>query len=596
MSFPLLARGEPFHSSVEDIDRHIFSGIHDLHGKFFANKPLGSKAMGIVEKAWPGVQNQNDIRLTETVTAWLQRVQAEFEKKAGVHAIWHVHHSGGSQNVLMLSESQELDNWADVAVLGLLRQGTEQQGILQLSRYARSVFYSQPSRLFLHGFLVRGQKAQLWLFDRSGIYGSCHRTVRGPNDPYLLAMVGCMFMNKGEWGMSPLVHRNGEHDFVSLPCKHGSKNREDIFVLCAKIFERVPGTLVGDGLTVYRARRAQDSDEKYAVKFKWSGPSERNEINMLNLLKERNVWGVVRLDAYYVGTSTHILHDNLILGLGNPLALQAEIDASDDGFEERTMKSLSQDNRNEPRVFACTVVSPQGRSLHNYETTLEVLLALRDAVKAHRSLYQDGKILHRDINPSNIIIPSYDPNMDGDHAARGVLIDFDMAKENSQPVKPHQAVGTYIFQAIGVLQAYLPDNPHTYRHDLESFLYTFLFLAVAPRPVPEGENQLQLPESSVLREWYKGRLVEKADRKIQDMKSADEFRARIVSEFTPEFQWLGLLAERLREILFPVDEDGEILTGTDMTEQGTNGLYDAVIGAFEDAALEHEIVVQRCLV
>ncbi|KAG8169405.1 hypothetical protein KVR01_000150 [Diaporthe batatas] len=366
-----------------------------------------------------------------------------------------------------------------------------------------------------------------------------------------------------------------------------SKNREDIFVLCGKIFERVRGTLVGDGLTVYRARRAEDFEEKYAVKFKWSGVSERNEIKMLNLLKERNVWGVIHLEAYYVGASTDILHDDLTLKLGNPLTVQADTDSSDDGVEERKMKSLGQDSRNEPRAFACTVVTPQGRTLHNYETILEVLLALRDAVKAHRSIYQNGKILHRDINPSNIIIPSYDPNTDRDHAARGVLIDFDMAKENSQPVQPHQAVGTYIFQAIGVLQAYLPDNPHTYRHDIESFLYTFLFLAVAPRPVPEGENQLQLPESSVLREWYKGRLVDKAYRKMDDMESADEFRGRIVSEFTPEFQRLGSLAERLREILFPVDKDGKILMGTDMTEQGTNALYDAVIGAFEDAALEH---------
>lgn len=71
------------------------------------------------------------------------------------------------------------------------------------------------------------------------------------------------------------------------------------------------------------------------------------------------------------------------------------------------------------------------------------------------------------------------------------------------------------------------------------------------------------------------------------MESAEGFRLLIVLEFTLEFQRLRPLAERLREILFPVNEEGEILIGTDITEQGTNALYDTVIGVFEDAALEH---------
>ncbi|KAK7722057.1 hypothetical protein SLS63_009338 [Diaporthe eres] len=397
-------------------------------------------------------------------------------------------------------------------------------------------------------------------------------------------MAGYMLMDRGEWGMSPLVHRDGENDCVSLSSRRDSSNPTDTYILGAKIFERVAGNLVGDGLTVYRARRADSSDEDYAVKFKWADESESFELRMLNLIKERNVWGVIRLEAHYVGASTEMLHEGL--ALGNPLTLQLESDGSCDEVD-RDIGCCSQDAWNEPKQFTCTVVTPQGRSLHKYQSIPEVLFALRDAVRAHRSLYQDGRILHRDINPSNIIIPSYGPDTDAADAARGVVIDFDMAKENSEPYQPNQAVGTYIFQAIGVLQAYLPDNPHTYRHDLESFFYTFLFLAIAPRPVPATENQLQLPPSSVLREWYKGRLVDKANRKIQDIESVDEFKRRIVAEFTPEFQGLGALAEKLRAILFPVDEDGEILTGTDLTDRGTNALYDAIIGAFEDAALEH---------
>lgn len=585
MSFELTAPGGLGSSLIDDINGHIFPDIRDFYGKFFANRPWASKASEFVQRSWPHGHEQIDFQLMDNVTTWLQGIPADLARRAGLHGFWHTGHVKewkSSGKLLVLSTSRKLHNWDDVEVLGFFHQGTHQQGILQLCCYAKSVFYSQPSRVFLHGFIVSGQKAQMWLFDRSGIYGSSQLTVTGPKDPFLTAMAGYMLMNSVELGMSPLVHRNEEVMFISS--RPDMKSRIGRYILANKIFERVSGNLVGDGLTVYRARRAHSSDRNYAVKFKWSDDSERNELRMLNLLQERNVWGVIRLVDHHVGDSTKTLHDGL--ALGNPLTLQPERDGSHDEIDG-DMEPSSQDVWDEPKRFICTVVTPQGRSLHNYQSIPEVLFTLRDAIRAHRSLYQDGRILHRDINPSNIIIPSYGPDTNATDAARGVLIDFDMAKENSEPYQPNQAVGTYIFQAIGVLQAYLPDNPHTYRHDLESFFYTLLFLAVAPRPVPDGENQLQLPPSSLLREWYKGRLVDKANRKIQDMESADEFKRRIVAEFTPEFQGLEALAEKLRAILFPMDEDGEILTGTDLTDHGTNALYDAVIGAFGDAALEH---------
>lgn len=383
-----------------------------------------------------------------------------------------------------------------------------------------------------------------------------------------------------EWGMSPLVHRDGEDEYVSLSCEHDTETPTNTYILGAKIFERVSGCLIGDGLTpIYKARRGDSPDWNSATKFKWSEFSEGNELEMLKFLKERNVWGMIRLDAHYVGVDTEMLHDGLTLG--NPITLQADSDGPRSETGERTTGSSGHDIQDEQKLFTCTVVAPEGRSLHTYESIPEVLYALRDAAKAHQSLYQYGRILHRDVNPLNIIIPSHGPT------PPTLPECFDMSKEISEPYQPHQAVGTYIFQAIEVLQTYLPDNPHIYCHDLESFSYSFLFLAVAPRPVPKGENQLQHPASSVLREWNEGRPFDKANRKIQDMESVDEFGRRIVAEFTPEFQGLGALAERLRAIMFPVDEDCEICTGTDMNNLGTNALYDAVVGAFDDAALEH---------
>jgi serine/threonine-protein kinase RIO1 len=72
------------------------------------------------------------------------------------------------------------------------------------------------------------------------------------------------------------------------------------------------------------------------------------------------------------------------------------------------------------------VISPAGRAIYEYEKKSELLGALRDAIKAHRSLYVEGNILHRDISENNIIITDSEKT-----GVMGRLIDLDLAKELS---------------------------------------------------------------------------------------------------------------------------------------------------------------------
>jgi hypothetical protein len=65
-----------------------------------------------------------------------------------------------------------------------------------------------------------------------------------------------------------------------------------------------------------------------------------------------------------------------------------------------TPKDGSFDNR----IFSCLVISPPGRPINEFKSVREFLEACRDFIKAHRSLYYDGKILHRDISENNIIV------------------------------------------------------------------------------------------------------------------------------------------------------------------------------------------------
>jgi serine/threonine protein kinase len=123
------------------------------------------------------------------------------------------------------------------------------------------------------------------------------------------------------------------------------------------------------------------------------------------------------------------------------------------------------------RIFCCLVVSPPGRAIHEFESVLEFLEVCRDVIKGHRSLYQDGKILHRDISKNNIIITDAEKEED----PSGMLIDLDLAKElDSGPSGARHRTGTMEFMAIEVLEG----RAHTYRHDLESFFYVFLWLII----------------------------------------------------------------------------------------------------------------------
>jgi hypothetical protein len=61
------------------------------------------------------------------------------------------------------------------------------------------------------------------------------------------------------------------------------------------------------------------------------------------------------------------------------------------------------------RTHTCLITSPAGRPLHSYKSVRELLEAFRDAIAGHRSLLEDGKILHRDISESNIIITTLLP-------------------------------------------------------------------------------------------------------------------------------------------------------------------------------------------
>ncbi|KAH6667434.1 hypothetical protein B0J14DRAFT_619990 [Halenospora varia] len=211
------------------------------------------------------------------------------------------------------------------------------------------------------------------------------------------------------------------------------------------------------------------------------------------------------------------------------------------------------------RIHCCLVVSPAGRPLQAYMSVRELLEALRDAIAGHRSLVEDGKLLHRDISENNIIIT--ESSTEG--APKGRLIDLDLAKElDSVPSGASHRTGTMQFMAVEVLEG----KGHTYRHDLESFLYVFIWMCIRyghedGDDNPKAKKRIRQPAAaSCLRDWYTGTYTQIARNKLGDM---DKNRFEDIIAY----------------VLFPI-RDGAIFTGT---FRNSDIMYDGMINAFSRA-------------
>lgn len=594
-----------YENIVEDIDCHIQCSVKGFYEKYFATASWLSAAEQIVQAVHPEFLDHQELQSRIGFLEWLWRFQSTFlEGQRAYYACLEKPFSKPvlSHNVLVMSrinDSKREPSWADVLVVGEFCQDEsdmQQAGLLQLCEHARAVFACQPARLFLHGFYICGGMVELWVFDRSGMYSGGVFDISESPLRFLTVLVGYVLMSDAELGLSTLIKYDGLGKYIL--CRGDDKaNAEKLYLEDLPMFARQNKNIVSDGLTCYRAKRLSSERWEFVVKIKWSPINDTTEAHMLKLVKERRVSGVIQLFSHQDVGSTKNLRHGLLFGVSRKFKSSKQDDGSNSGKLKAAMvdcvggaldytietTGTGNSKNDEPfknKIFSCIVVLPLGRSLHRFETIPELLKSLCDAIKSHRSLYLDGGILHQDICPSNIIITSSDTQGEAPDP-KGVLIDLDSARELSAgPGKQFEGIGTQPFISIGVLQAYLPNNPHTYRHDLESLFYTFLFLAICPRPVPQGENQLRLPPTSILRQWTLDRPIEQVKRKTSDM-HATQF-SRIIAEFTPEFKGLTMLAQNLRSVLFPM-RDGKLWTGTDATAEGRDELYDSMINAFDMA-------------
>ena len=237
------------------------------------------------------------------------------------------------------------------------------------------------------------------------------------------------------------------------------------------------------------------------------------------------------------------------------------------------------------RILSCLAVTPAGRPLSLFRTVPELLRALRDAIRAHRSLFLDGKILHRDISMNNVIIT--DPHeTDG---FSGMLIDLDLATNVDDEGKNERSgaqrmTGTLKYMAIEVVELGFCGNrheveehddfrklDHTYRHDLESFFYVFLDICI--------NHGRERSDRDPLKAWYVGPYEDLVRAKRGDLEEGG-FEKLVLPKFHQTISGIKSLAKNLRRVLFL---EGKLYTGT---PRDSSSLYDQMIQAFDNTIQE----------
>jgi hypothetical protein len=505
--------------------------------------------------------------------------------------------------------------WYHAQALVSIREassGGYQQAFLQLCGQAQSVFQHQPTRRFLHAVSVYGFTLEFLILDRAGVISSEPIDLREGYERLLEVLCKYASMDDDQLGLGTYIAQVGADEYVQLPAV--DRDGLETFDLGMDILAWPDRLLTLPGAYCKPACREDTGCEDVVVKLIWESPmADRREIDMLKHATRCGVWGVPQVLGQKTFTSTSHIRKNLDLGcrrrippqsiqrpsLGEQM-LAAMDEPTTTEAEERfevhhnclrsntvvedsssTQDDVAASHKSDEFVLNCIATLPRGRPLASFKCVSEALYALRDAVKAHRSLYEDAKLLHCDISRNNIIIP--DPLSSRAQSPRGILIDFDecvdlnsQAPPSSYPDAPRMVEirGTRAFMAIDLMRG----SSHTYRHDLESFLYVFLHIAISYHS-PDPPMTSRLNAWQTLDPW-----PELAAKKLAMIEDEKTWRA-LTDEFTPSWEKFVWLADELRTILFRIGEgrEGEIFLGTEEGEEEREDLYNKVIGAFDKA-------------
>ncbi|CAH0054794.1 unnamed protein product [Clonostachys solani] len=606
-----------------------FRNVGRFCDKFFNPKNWCKEQRAMLEavmaehdgKKWMGFPTIPD---EQPVWAWLRSLEelalADTPHKLYTTKTAHQFKEGNGQMDIFFqtpaTKASDKFEHKDVLVVGEQKKSYDSSrfkaDLLQLTRYIRDIFYDQPTRRFVHAFTLCASMMELWVFDRSGAYSSGPFDIHDKPDMFARALVGYATMDNEAMGLDLFIERetdaeSKEHRHVTLDDANDNATR--IRLVQAMVRQKA---VVCRGTTCFR------TGSNHVAKFSWASDKRKLEVEQLKLAEKRGVKGVARVVAHRQITTIAELREGLDFqerhkfrseeaSFEDPPSVakstnrssnkrKSSSDHNSDASGSKRRRSNSQkklvqklsnglsigkvkpslysrsEDLWENRVYSCLVISPAGRVISDFKSVRELLESMRDAIRAHQSLYKTGNILHRDISSNNIIITEPD-TADG---FRGMLIDLDLAKvRDSSPSGARHQTGTMQFMAVEVLRT----ADHTYRHDLESFFYVLLWMCARQSWSNEFASKENRPKESLLRRWEIGSFKYIAAAKEGDM--TVNGLERIMGEFPDALDVVKPLCLKIRKVLFPLDNEERISFGTPAGDP--DQLYAPIIATYDEA-------------
>ncbi len=258
-----------------DINGCTFKNTEGFYEKYFPEKD------GQVNSDWhAGWIDYPKDRSPGNVLEWILANQANYLKdRRNVFASSHNETLAGSDcqrksDLILVGKDATLHNgkydWSDVLAVGELKQSSPSKhtndDIAHHAGLAREVFARQPTRRFLHGFLIRSATMVLWVFDRSGLYSSKGFDITQDPRRFINIMDSFSQMSDSALGMDTYIKKEGNSRYIEIK-KDGKQENERLYLEEKPIaFQRA---IVRRGTTCYRAKRHDSQSWEYVVKFAW---------------------------------------------------------------------------------------------------------------------------------------------------------------------------------------------------------------------------------------------------------------------------------------------------------------------------------------
>ena len=220
----------------EEIRGCTYQNVEGFFSKFFEGRPWTERTKEIyqavqeryVDGRWtdfPQTPVQNE------VCKWWFDFQDEFlSSERGVYYTSTTRDLTGGEakrqiDLFVKPNNEKLSkivhDWKTVEVIGELTETDKTKNItkaklLQIARYVRDVFSSQPTRRYVHAFILQGNNMQAWVFDRSGPYSSTVFNIHEEPERFIRTIAGYVMMSDEELGLDTFIEQDDGDQFITV--------------------------------------------------------------------------------------------------------------------------------------------------------------------------------------------------------------------------------------------------------------------------------------------------------------------------------------------------------------------------------------------